>query len=273
MTAGQSWRAMIEAEHGQSDRMRAADPPQDHWQPYAQQFVADPRRTDDPLMERLAREVRARSTVIDVGAGAGRLALPLALRCRHVVAVEPSEAMGSMFRHQAEEHGIRNVTLVQATWEDAEVEPADLVLCVHVVYTAREIEHFVKKLGAHGQERVLVVLFKAPPQTQIYPLWKLVHGEERLPLPGLPEFETVLKELGIDYHVEILPSSEPRGYDSPGHAVELLSQRLYLSPESDKRRLLETVLPELLVGEDGAFKVKDTRPLEPALVWWEPPGS
>ena len=268
MTAGQRWRAMIEAEHAQSDRMRAAAPPQDHWQPYAQQFVADPCRTDDPLLDRLAREVGLQSTVIDVGAGAGRLALPLALRCRHVMAVEPSETMGSVFRRQAEEHGIRNVTLVEATWEEAEVEPADLVNCVHVVYTVREIEHFVKKLEAHARERVLVVLFKAPPQSQIYPLWKLVHGEERLPLPGLPEFGTILKELGIDYQVEMLPTSDSRGYDSSEQALELLSQRLYLSPDSEKRGQLGRSLPELLVEEDGAFRVRDARPLEPALVWW-----
>ena len=270
MTAGQRWRTMIETEHAQSDRMRATAPPQDHWQPYAQQFVADPRRTDDPLLERLARDVGAQSTVLDVGAGAGRLALPLALQCRHVVAVEPSESMGSVFRQQAEENSIRNVTLVHATWEDAEVEPADFVLCVHVVYTVREVERFVKKLEAHARERVLVVLFKAPPQSQMYSLWKLIHSEDRLPLPGLPEFETILKELGIDYRVEMLSTSESRGYDSPEQAVDLLSERLYLAPKSEKQRLLERLLPDLLVEHDGAFRIRDARPLEPALVWWNP---
>ncbi len=85
---------MIQAEHAQSEGMRGEAPsPQDHWRPYAARFRADPRRTDDPLVNRLAGELSPQQTLIDVGAGGGRLALPLALRCRKVVAVEPSQSM------------------------------------------------------------------------------------------------------------------------------------------------------------------------------------
>ena len=76
------WREMVEAEHAQSDRMRQELPPEDHWQPYAQQFRADPSRADDPLLTRLLETVGSHHTVMDVGAGGGRLALPLALRCK-----------------------------------------------------------------------------------------------------------------------------------------------------------------------------------------------
>ena len=84
---------MIEAEHAQSDSMRGTSPPDDHWEPYAQQFKADPLRSDDTLVDRLLQWVASGCTLIDVGAGAGRLALPLALRCRQVTAVEPSPSM------------------------------------------------------------------------------------------------------------------------------------------------------------------------------------
>ncbi len=83
MTATQRWREFVETEHAQSDRMReGTPPPQDHWRPFAQQFRADPRRTDDPLVNRLLQEVEPHQVVMDVGAGGGRLALPLAIRCR-----------------------------------------------------------------------------------------------------------------------------------------------------------------------------------------------
>lgn len=261
---------MVDAEHAQSERMRGTAPPDDHWGPYAQQFVADPSRSDDPLLERLLHQVMPHHSVIDVGAGAGRLALPLALRCRQVIAVEPSPSMAAVLMQQAAEHDIYNVSLVQAPWEDAEVQPADVVLCSHVVYTIRAIEPFVRRLEEHARERVLAVLFSAPPQSQLYTIWKQVHGEERLPLPGLPLFEEVLEELGIDAQVEALPAQPHRGYDSLEQAMDQLSRRLFLAPGGPKEAILQRMLPEVLEEVDGAFRVRGAQPLEPALAWWRP---
>ena len=271
MLASQRWKAMIEEEHAQSERMRGAvPPPEDHWRPYAQQFKADPRRAGDPLVNRLLHEIAPHNTVIDVGAGGGRLALPLALRCRHVTAVEPSASMVAVLRQQISNYSIQNVSVVEAAWGDAEVEAADIVLCAHVMYIVRDVEHFVRKLEAHARERVLVVLYEAPPQSQLYPLWKRIHGEERIPLPGLSEYRDVLSQLGISPHVETLSQRLPRGYDNHQQALELLSRRLYLTPGSRQTAMLEAMLPELLEEVDGTFYIRGAPPQAPGLVWWRP---
>ena len=270
MVPSLQWKAMIEAEHAQSHSARGEAPPQDHWQPYARNFVADPRRTDDPLLERLLRDVAPHHTVIDVGAGAGRLALPIALRCQHVVAVEPSSSMASILLQQAAEHDIHNISVVESTWEDAEVDAGHVVLCAHVLYTSREIEAFVRKLDAQARERVIVVLYDAPPQSQNYSIWKRVHGEERLPLPSLPEFREVLRELGIAAQLDEMPSNPTRSFETPAQAVEQLAGRLYLTPGSQKHRLLEEVLPDMLEEATGRFRIRGERPLTPALVRWQP---
>lgn len=262
---------MIEREHAQSDRMRGeTPPPEDHWRAYAQQFQADPERADDALVNRLLLELAPHQTLIDVGAGGGRLALPLALRCRHVTAVEPSPSMVAVLRQQAEGHSIHNLSVVEAAWEDARVDAADVVLCCHVLYTVREIEPFVRKLEAHARDRVLTVLFKAPPQSQLYSLWQQVHGEDRLPLPSLPEYQEVLSELRIDARVETLPPQPPRGFDTYEEALEQLSRRLYLTPGSLKRGVLEQILPGLLDVRSGILTLRGANPLEPGLVWWRP---
>ena len=270
MRASQRWRAMVEAEHAQSDRMCNGPPPGDHWHDHAEHFRADPRRTDDPLVDRLLKEVAPHNTVIDVGAGGGRIALPLALRCRHVTAVEPSPSMASVLRQQSEEHGIANVSLVQARWEEAEVGQADIMLCIHVLYVVRDIKHFVRKLSTHGREWVVVVLFRSPPQSQLYRLWKLVHGEERLPLPGLPDLDDVLQEMEIDAHLEMLPPQSSRGYEDAQQALEQIAGRLYLTPDSEKWRTLERALPDLLEETDGTFKIEGIPALEPGLLSWRP---
>ena len=95
-------RQFVETEHAQSDQKRGEiPPPQDHWRPFAKNFRADPHRTGDPLVNRLLQEVEPHHTVMDVGAGGGRLALPLALRCAKMVAVEPSSSMCQVLREQA----------------------------------------------------------------------------------------------------------------------------------------------------------------------------
>ena len=271
MLATQRWKQMVETEHAQSERMRGeVPPPSDHWRPYAQQFKADPRRIDDDLVNRLLEEVAPQSTILDVGAGGGRLALPLALRCRHLVAVEPSISMATVLNQQASDFSIENLSLVESTWEDAEVEPADLVICVHVLYVVREIEPFIRKLEAHANQRVLVVLFEAPPQSQTYALWKQVHGEERLALPSLPEFQDVLSQLGVDFHLDMLPTQPPRGFDDHQQALEQLSDRLYLVAGTPQMARLEALLPDLLEEIDDVLAIRGSQPLKPGLVWWYP---
>ena len=194
-------------------------------------------------------------------------------KVRHLVAVEPSSSMGEVLRQQASECAIENVSLVESTWEKAEVEAADLVLCVHVLYVVPEIEAFVRKLEAHARERVLVVLYRAPPQSQTYPLWKKIHREERLGLPSLPEFQEVLSQLGIDAQLDMLPALPPRGFDDHQQALEQLSRRLYLAAGTPQMASLEAMLPDLLEQVDGTWIIRGTEPLQPGLIRWRPEGS
>jgi len=271
MLATERWRHMVEVEHAQSDELRGTvPPPADHWRPYATQFRADPYRSGDALVERLLEFVEPDYTVMDVGAGGGRLALPLALKCRSLVAVEPSESMASVLTQQAQESGIENVSVVQSEWQDATVDPADVVLCAHVLYTIRDIGAFLMKLDAHARKNVLVVVHSAPPQSQIYPLWMQVHGKERLALPSLPELREVLDELDITYQVAPLPPQPARGFDSLEQAVSQLSRRLYLVDDSLEARRLEQILPGLLTEEEGVLQIRDAEPLRPTLVSWHP---
>lgn len=264
------WNEMVVLEHAQSERARAEAPPDDHWQPFAESFKADPHRSDDPLLNQLLPALSPDDTLLDVGGGGGRLALPMALKCRHVVAVEPSSSMGSVFLQQAAEFGIDNVSLVQARWEEAEVDPEDVVLCAHVLYVVRDIAHFVRKLENHARRLVMVVLFRTPPQSQLRHLWQQVYGEPRLQLPGLGEFEEVLRELDIDAQVETLPSQPQRGFESLQQAREQLGQRLFLAPGSQKSQQLENVLPDALEETNGMFRIKYAEPLAPGLVSWRP---
>ncbi len=70
------------------------------------------------------------STLIDVGAGAGGFAVYAAARCRHVIAVDVSEAMLCIARERARSAGLTNISFVHAgflTYEHAR-SPVDAVV-------------------------------------------------------------------------------------------------------------------------------------------------
>lgn len=271
MSAVDHWRQMILQEHAQTDRIRGPRP-SDHWTQYAQNFKDDPHRTGDEMVEQLRARVMPGETLMDVGAGGGRLALPLALACRWVYAVEPSSSMCAVLRETAAEYGIENLSVTETSWEDASVEPADVVLSSHVVYVIQEIEPFVRKKENHARRQVLAVVFQSPPMAAMSGLWEQVHGERRFALPSLPEFLPVLEELGIRAEVTELEARPQHGFDSLEDAREMLTRRLYVKPDTEEMVRLEQVLDDSLEEVDGTWRIKGSQPVRPCIVAWEPSG-
>ena len=271
MSATQHWTEMIRAEHAQSDSMRKEDPPLDSWSNFAQQFWANPNRVDDDLVNYLRQSIKSGSVILDVGAGGGRLALPLALDADRVIAVEPSPSMCRVLREVAEEFEVTNVEVVESGWLDSNVPKADVVICVHVLDGIQDIERFLRKLEEHA-DRVIVVVYQAPPQSQIYPLWEMVHGVQRLPLPSLPELLEVLKQLGIKPDVQVIHIGGSRGFDSFAVAKEQIARRLYVQEGTPEMERLGNILAQVLGETDGVFTINNSISLEPHVVSWEPKG-
>ena len=272
MSAIGTWGEMVRVEHAQSDRIRGVRPT-DTWSQSAAQFRADPHRTDDRTVETLRSRLNPGETLLDVGAGGGRLALPLALTCRNVTAVEPSPSMCAVLRETARDYGIENLTIVESGWLDAEVEAVDVALCSHVVYVIEDIGPFVRKMNAHASRLVMAILFQASPISQAYGIWEQVHGERRHALPALPQFLPVLEELGIRAEVTELDQQPSRTFSSLEEAREGMARWLFVSPGTDAMTRLDHVLRDALRENNGVWQVEGARPLQPCLVSWETAGS
>jgi hypothetical protein len=272
MSAIKVWKERVAAHHAQSHQARAAlgVADTDTWEPLSPFFTADPHRTDDFEVDRLAQEVNPASTLLDIGGGAGRFALPLALRCRHVTVVEPSPGMGASLRHLAAEAGIKNVTVVAQRWEEVEVEPAEVVLSAHVIYMIADIRPFVTKLVAHARKKVCMPTFMRPPMSRFAPFWRRVHGEEKQSLPGAAEFMQVLWEMDIYPHLEMFEAIPFRPFKNWQRALETLRQRLFVMPDTDKDALLQQAMHELLVETPAGYTIKGTTPGRLAFISWRP---
>ncbi len=73
-----SWAARVRANREQVERVREIPDGADFYAPVQSLFRADPTRTDDPILDALLDLVRSGEVWLDVGAGAGRFALPIA---------------------------------------------------------------------------------------------------------------------------------------------------------------------------------------------------
>jgi hypothetical protein len=109
------------------------------------------------VLEAIGAELDECRTALDVGAGCGALAIPLARRLRHVTALEPSPAMARGARQWAADAGLANVTVVQAAWGEVPIEPHDLVLCAHVANVLRPESTFVRDSGRLARRLVALV--------------------------------------------------------------------------------------------------------------------
>ncbi len=269
MSAIERWTRRVEAHHTQSLAVHEQDSwREDFWRPYASAFRADPSRDDDPVVNRLVQEADEDTALLDVGGGAGRLALPLALKCKHVTVVDPSGAMLEQLRAAMRENEIGNVGIVEGTWEEATAPAADVVLCAHVLYGVADVAPFIRKIESYARRSVLVVSFFDAPQSYLGPLWKAVHGQDRIDLPALPELMEVLWEMDIYPDVEMFQAGPSQRFDAHEDAVQQVARRLYVAPGTDRERRLRRAVEDLMVQTPDGLTLQDARPRRLGLVKW-----
>ncbi len=260
---GDAWHAQVEAEYEQVERLREWHE-QDYYAPIAHHFADDPRRTNDELLNELRRMSNPDATWLDIGAGGGRYALPLALSSKKVIAVDPSEGMLTVLRGSMAEHGIENIEIHHGRWLDVagDVE-ADFSLVAHVGYDIREINAFVDGLERATRERCCVMLMDRAPSGGFTRLWEQVHGEYRHQLPGAREFLHLLLARGAMPEVRLTwRHMRPMGEED---IRESARRRLWLSEGSEKDQRLQQLLAEMPEGIDD-FQL----PSVIALITWEP---
>ena len=265
--AGDRWRALLDAAHAQSRRL--ADPdwvPAPDAGPMVSSFRADPFRAPDNVLVALMHDLGPDDTVIDVGAGAGRFALPIARRVGQVIAVEPDAGMRAALGADAAQAGLSNVRTVARRWPVDDLQ-ADVVFAAHVLYGVHDVEHFLASMTRSARRWAAVLTFADPPQVRLFDFWQAVFGEQRVPNPSLPQLVEVLRSLHIDPSVSLLDTDLwPLG--AWERARNALRSRLQIAPGSDADARLASAMPALLTDWERGYGPLDRSPLQVAVVRW-----
>ena len=279
MTAAETYAALIEAVSAQRLRIHGHQPQGDRFGgPVAQRFRSDPHRRLDANLQAVASYVQPDDVLIDVGGGAGRVGLPLALRCRQVINVDSSPGMLAEFEACAAQAGITNARSVLADWLAAADISGDVSLASSVTYFVHDIVPFIEKMAAASRRRVLLTLWSVPSPNQSTPLFRLVYGEEQAPAPGHRELLPVLWDMGILPDVRVLPDAPL----IPGATLQVLPQThqdavhwalqgRWLQPEDQARAqdLVEAHFHELFAQGPEGFRPLWYQVARQLLITWE----
>jgi hypothetical protein len=183
--------------------------------------------------------------------------------------------MRRALRTGLDEHGLDNVRIVPGQWPEALAElgtlPAvDTSLIAHVGYDIEAIGPFVDAMEAATRSRCVAVLTDRSPASVADPFWPLVHGEERVALPALPELLEILHARGRTTEV-IRVERPPRSFDSVPALTAFLRRQLFIAEGGEKDVHFRAILPERIAVRDGAWTLADRPTGAIGIVTWAPP--
>lgn len=209
--------------------------------------------------------------ILDIGAGPGNLAVPLAERGCHVVAVEPAAPMRDMLSENAARAGVE-VEVVPSAWED--VDPAtlggsfDLVIASFSL-TMVDIRAALEKMhGACDGEVHLYWFFTPPPWGRVLrALWPEVHGAEYHYEPMAGCLVNVLLQMGVFPTVEPAFMGGVHNYGTIDEVVDEFAHRMNRRDRTHDGVIRDGLLRLLRREEDGSLVLD--HPAWHAHVWWD----
>lgn len=217
-------------------------------------------------------DLRPEDTVLDMGAGTGRLAVPITRSVAHVTALDPSEGMLAILREQMAAAGRTNYSTVMMRWEDAvigrDIEPHDIVIAAFSL-GFYDLAAALAKLDAAACRAVYLFWHAGERRTSgETALHEAVFGKAAAVRKGYPDYIyplNILHDAGIYANVRIIRAVRDTVYDSPEDAARTWAA-MHNPGMEDLSVVLEHFSRALRRNEDGKYIETNIQPT--AVVWW-----
>jgi len=217
-------------------------------------------------------------TVLDVGAGTGRLALPMARRAKSVTALDQSAGMLSCLRENMAAEGLENICCIHKSWQAVsldELEPHDVVLSSNSlgVYDLREA---LAKMDSLAKRAVYIFTFvdgkrddglrdflRSSKDGRDGELGR--HKKQKAGPAGYLMMYNLLADMGILADIRIMQWHSTEHFSSLDEAVAEWKQ-MYEVPAEKEPDLREFISQRLVEDESG---LSMHRHHKQALISWQ----
>jgi SAM-dependent methyltransferase len=241
----------------------------DFWNTRAASFAGHARQTrycDDVLA---LLQPSPEWTVLDVGCGAGTLAVPLASRVRSVTATDISDKMLGLLAERCNELGISNVNPVLAGWDDdwraAGIGEHDVVIASRSLFAA-DLRAAIQKLTSSARRRVMIVSLVGDG-----PYDRAVFNAVGRPLYRGPDYRFItnyLAQEGIFANVSFIREVEDKTYATLDEAVQGTRWMLDgITPAEEV--LLRAHLSMRCIRRGDALALPQPKVTRWAAIWWD----
>lgn len=213
-------------------------------------------------------------SVLDIGAGPGTLAIPIARKAKHVTVIEPSFAMIDRLKRRMQDEGISNIDILHSRWEDISlesVEPHDLVIAS---YSLNFLDIGSSLLKMNQAARQIVYLYWFAGITTLekirIDLYPRIFAKMYNPFPKCNILYNLLYDAGIFPEIKMLDTSYSQEYSDIEEVVSEIKDILNISTDEHDEFLAEYVTKKFLNEEQHPIIRDDTIYVR---LSWEPKGD
>lgn len=244
----------------------------------ARRFYQTAQENSGERIEKTLRDLPLTGTsrVLDVGAGPGALALPIARQVDHVTAVEPSEGMRSVLEENIVAERIDNIDVVPKRWEDVSVAddlspPYDIVFASYSL-DVPDIRDAVRKLEEASSRYVYIYWFvgESSWDAMSRELWPLLHGSSYAPSPRCNVLYNVLYSMGIYPNIKTFPLRHINRFANLSEAFDHFAPKYSITTEEQKEVLRQCL--ERHVRSEGDTVIMPGHSTR-VKIWWEKKNS
>jgi SAM-dependent methyltransferase len=270
------WNEIWKIRQKRHELSKASDDPSHNWdrKENAERYDANSRSEYDARIRMTidGLDVNRNSRVLDIGAGPGTLAIPLAPRVREITVVEPGAGMVSILRERAAKESITNISCIQKRWEDVDITldlsgPYDTVIA-SLSLTMEDIRAALEKMDAASRKYVYLYWFVDLPfwERMYADLWEPLHGSPYNSGPKADCLFNVLYQMGIYANIEMLPLSKEYKFSSC-EEMETFFNRRFNAQTPGQQKIVKKYLAPLARRDGPGITISGISTF--AKIWWE----
>jgi len=151
------------------------------------------------ILQRVSSLISPGSVILDIGAGTGAFALPLAEKAGKVIALDPSTYQLGILNEKAHEKGLGNIKTITKEWASVDLQElgeVDYSLAAYSLFD-EDIEGFLRRIMECSKKGAFII-FRAG---EIDPLNDFAYGKR--PSADYLCLQKILEEMGYHFRAEV----------------------------------------------------------------------